>query len=236
MKSGEPGDEYFRAVEEEFVRRRGAAMLLSPRDWSLLGEWKEGGVPLRVVLQAINNIFDAFERRAPAGRRINSLGYCRQEVLALHELYRALHAVESGRPRGTDDAAGIAAAARHLGRLARRVRASMAVASEARRDPLVGCLARVAAELKHLRREIKGGVLDLQLLEERLRRFDADLLDAARAALPPAEAAALEAEADRAIGRAAERMTREAREQTRRAHQARLLRELSDLPRLTLFD
>src|SRR4029077_10459400 len=62
MRSGEAGDEYFRAVEEEFVRRRGAAMLLSPRDWSLIGEWQEAGVPLRVVLQAINNIFDAFER------------------------------------------------------------------------------------------------------------------------------------------------------------------------------
>ena len=236
MKSGETDDEYFRAVEEEFVRRRGAAMLLSPRDWSLIGEWKASGVPLRVVLQAIHNIFDAFERRAPAGRRINSLSYCRQEVLALHELSRALHAVEAGRPRSPEDASGIAAAARHVGRLARRVRASMALASKARHDPLVACLARVAAELKQVRKEIQGGLLEPRLLEDRLRRFDEDLLDAARASLPSGEVASLEAAADRALGHAADRMTLAARERTRRAHQSRLLREIAGLPRLTLFD
>jgi len=236
MKSGEPGDEYFRAVEEEFVRRRGAAMLLSPRDWSLIGEWQEAGVPLRVVLQAINNIFDAFERRAPAGRRINSLSYCKQEVLALHELYRTLHAVEAGRPTVPDDTAGITAAARHLGRLARRVRASMALASEAGRDPLVACLARVAAELKHVRKEIKGRVLDPRVLEDRLRGFDEDLLGAVRASLPADEVARLEAAADLALGQAADRMSPVARDRTRRAQQARLLRETAGLPRLTLFD
>jgi len=236
MKSGEPDDEYFRAAEEEFVRRRGAAMLLSPRDWNLIGEWKDAGVPLRVVLQAINNIFDAFERRAPAGRRINSLSYCRQEVLSLHELYRTLHAVEAGRPRSPQEATGIAAAARHLGRLSRRVRASMALASQAHRDPLVACLARVAAELKQVRKEIQGGLLEPRLLEDRLRRFDEDLLEAARASLPSGEVASLEAAADRVLGRAAERMTPVARDRTRRAHQARLLREIASLPRLTLFD
>ena len=45
-------------------------MLLSPRDWSLIGEWIDIGVPLRVVLQAIDNIFDAFERRVPAGQTL----------------------------------------------------------------------------------------------------------------------------------------------------------------------
>jgi hypothetical protein len=236
MKSVEPDDTYFRAVEEEFARRRGASMLLSPRDWSLIGEWMEAAVPLRVVLQAINNVFDAFARRAPAGRRINSLAYCKQEVVALHDLYRTLHAVEAGRPGGPEDVSGISAAARHLGRLARRVRVSMALASEAGRDPLVASLARVAAELKHLRKEIKGGTLGPRFLEERLRRLDEELLDAARASLPEGEAATLESAADRALGPAAARMSPEARDRTRRAHQARLLRESARLPRLTLFD
>ncbi len=236
MTSAQGDDEYYRAVEEAFVRRRGAAMLLSPRDWSLIGEWKDAGVPLRVVLQAIDNIFDAFERRAPAGRRINSLSYCRQEVLALHELYHVLHAAEAGRPRSADAAAGVAAAARHLGRLARSVRAAMAGASEAGRDRLVGCLARVAAELKHLRKEIKGGVSDPHLLEEGLRRFDEDLLAATRESLPESELDTLESAADLALGRAGDRMTPEARERTRRTALAALLRQAAGLPRLTLFD
>ncbi len=237
MSPGETADEYFRAIEQEFVSRRGAAMLLSPRDWALIGEWKEAGVPLHVVLQGIHNVFDSFEQRAPAGRRINSLSYCRQEVLGLHEIYRTLHAVEAGRPApGAADAAGAAAMARHVGRLHRRVRLSMAVASLAGRDLLVGGLARIAAELKRLRREIKEGAFDPTELEEGLRRFDNEMLEAARASLEPVALAGLEAAAGEALAAAAGRMTPEARESTRKARLARLLRELCALPRLTLFD
>ena len=75
MSGREASVDYYRAIEEEFVRRRGAALLLSPRDWTLIGTWHEAGIPLRIVLQGIASVFDAFERRAPAGRRINSLSY-----------------------------------------------------------------------------------------------------------------------------------------------------------------
>jgi len=227
-------DEYFRAIEETFVRRRGAAMLLSPRDWALMQEWKEARVPLRLVLQAIDNIFDSFERRAPAGRRINSLSYCRQEVVALHDLYRLLHSTEAGRP-GPEEGAG-EAAGRHLGRLSRRVRASMGAASAAGRDGLVACLARVGAELKRLRREIKEGAADPRRLEDRLRELDSDLLASAEGSLSPEDLATLRQDAERALGPAGDRMTPAARERTRGTALAALVRHAAGLPRLTLFD
>jgi hypothetical protein len=236
MTGGNPADEYFQAIEELFVRRRGAAMLLSPRDWNLIGEWKDAGIPLRVVVQAIDSVFDAFERRAPAGRRINSLSYCRQEVLALHELYQILHAVDAGRPAPSQAGEGRQAAARHLGRLARRVRAAMPLASRTERDPLVASLARTAAELKQLRREIKSGVVEPSGLEERLRQVDEDLLAAARASLPEEERASLERAADRAMGTHGDRMTPGARDRTRQVLLSALLREAAKIPRLTLFD
>ncbi len=237
MTPGKAADEYYGAIEEEFVRRRGATMLLSPRDWTLIGEWKEAGVPLRVVLQGIKNVFDSFEARAPTGRRINSLSYCRQEVQVLHEIYRSLHAVEAGRPApGGTNAVGAAAMARHLGRLHRRVRLAMAAASLARRDPLVAGLAQIGAEMKRLRKAIKDGGFDPIGLEDRLRRFDDEMLEAARVSLEPGALAGLEAAAGEALGAAAGRMTPEAREVTRKARLARLLRDLCGLPRLTLFD
>lgn len=236
MTGDNPADPYYQAIEEQFVRRRGAAMLLSPRDWSLIGEWKDAGIPLRIVLQAIENVFDAFARRAPAGRRINSLSYCRQEVLVLHDLYRALHAADAGRPEATDVAHARTAAALHLGRLARRVRAALALASQAGRDALVAVLARVAAELKLMRREIKKGGLDPSGLEDRLRLFDEDLLSTARLSIPETDRASLERAADRALGAHGDRMTPEARERTRQVLLASLVRETASLPRLTLFD
>ncbi|HEV8701966.1 MAG TPA: hypothetical protein VGV60_11905 [Candidatus Polarisedimenticolia bacterium] len=237
MSADEAPDPYFQSIEEEFVRRRGAAMLLSPRDWNLIAEWKAAGIPLRVVLQSIRNVFDAFERRSAKGRRINSLSYCRQEVASLNEIDQMVHAVEAGRPpTAVPDASGTAAVARHLGRLQRQLRSAMAVASGAGRDPLVSGLARVVSELKRLRKEIRGGVFDPRGLEEELRRLDDETLAAARATLPPETLGSIERASPAGVGPALGRMTPEARDRTRRLHEARRIREVCALPRLTLFD
>lgn len=234
---GEAGD-YYRAVEEEFLRRRGAPLLLSPRDWALIGDWQAAGIPLRIVLQGIANVFDAFERRPPTARRINSLSYCRQEVLGLHELYRSLRGIDAGRPSSAGGGAGEGARAvgRHLGRLLRRMRESMSLASEAGLEPLVAGLARVSADMKLLRRQAKTGALDPQALEAGLRRLDEALLDSARRSLPPEETRSAEEEAGRTLAAESARMTPEAFATTRRALLARRLRLRLRLPRLTLFD
>jgi hypothetical protein len=232
------GDAYYRAIEEEFVRRRGAPLLLSPRDWRLIGEWREAGIPLRIVLQGIDNVFDGFERRAASGsraRRINSLAYCRQEVLALHDLYRSLQAAEAGRA-GAAGTTPAQAVGRHLGRLLRAVRGAMAAASAAGRDPLVGVLAGAAADLKRWRREARTGGAPPADLEAALERLEAAILEAARAALPPEQVQTLERAAGDALADRRGRMTAEAFEATRRAHLARGLRRACGLPRLSLFD
>ena len=233
-------EEYYRAIEEEFLRRRGAPMLLSPRDWTLIAEWQSAGVPLRVALQGIANVFDAFQRRGPGHRRINSLSYCRQEVLALHDLYRSLHGAAAGRP-GREGGVGaapdpVSAVTRHLQRLGRGLREALVHASASGLDALVPELARTGAELKAIRREIKSGRLDPALLEETLRRLDGSLLSAARRALPAGEVREAESAAERQLAETRGRMTPAAYEGTRATQVARLVRQRSRLPRLTLFE
>jgi hypothetical protein len=232
-----PPDPYYSAIEEEFSRRRRASILLSPRDWALIGEWKRAGVPLRIVLQGIANIFDAFDRRGPTARRINSLAYCRQEVLGLHELYLGIRAAEAGRPgeeardTGTDKAI-----ARYLGRLARRVREAMAASSGRHLDTLVAALARAAAELKLLKKQVRDRSIPPSDLEEALRALDESVLMAARAGLPPEEIREAEAAVEREIGEERRRMAPEAFAATQRALMERRLRAIGGLPRLTLFE
>ena len=239
MIAGAEPDAYFGAIEEAFSRRRGAPLLLSPRDWGLISDWQRRGVPLRIVLQGIENCFDAFDRRAPGARRINSLSYCRQEVLSLFEIYLGLH---GGAFDATREGSSIAqpsasrVVARHLGRLARRVKEAMPHASAAHHDTLVGALASTAAELRRLRKALAAGPPALQSLETDLARLDASLLEAARTALGPEEVARIEAEAEAAPGRALERMSQAARLTTLQAAAARLLRQRCRLPRLTLFE
>ena len=73
---------YFTEIEDAFIRRRGRHLLLSPLDWALMEGWQERGVPLHVVLRAIETVFDGFEKQPNQNRSIKSLFYCREEVEA----------------------------------------------------------------------------------------------------------------------------------------------------------
>ena len=238
MTGPEQEDPYLLAIEETFNRRRGAPHLLSPRDWALADAWRRAGVPLRLVLQGIENCFDAFERRAPGPRRINSLSYCRQEVLGLHDLYVRLHGVEAGRPAEGAAAAAEAAPAlaKHLGRLVRRLREAATAASTDGRDALVGTLAETAAEVRRLRKGISSGPGDPAAVEAALARLDAALLEKAGAHCSAEERRAIEAAVDQALGAGAGKMTGEALAATRAAARARRIRQIARLPRLSLFD
>lgn len=72
---------YFTEIEEAFVRRRGRNLLLSPLDWSLIEGWQEQGVPLHIVLRAIESVFDGLEKKHGAQlRSIKSISYCKEEI------------------------------------------------------------------------------------------------------------------------------------------------------------
>src|SRR5262245_17281750 len=95
---------YFTEVEEEFVKRRGSHLLVSPLDWTLIETWKQRGIPLHIVLRGINSSFDGYDRRLSRGRKVNSLFFCQQEVEAQFQEYvesrvGAIRDVENGASR-----------------------------------------------------------------------------------------------------------------------------------------
>jgi hypothetical protein len=76
---------YFTEIEEHFQRRRGTLLLLSTLDWALIETWKEAGIPLEAVLRGIDTAMDRYERRPSKSKKVNSLAFCSQEVLASAE-------------------------------------------------------------------------------------------------------------------------------------------------------
>ena len=48
---------YFRAVEDAFVRLRGAPLLLSPEDFQVALRWRREGVPLSLVEATLEEVF-----------------------------------------------------------------------------------------------------------------------------------------------------------------------------------
>jgi hypothetical protein len=79
-----PGDDaatvaYFRAIEEAFVRLRGAPLLLSPADFQVAARWRRVGVPIGLVIATLEELFEKRRARGAKGR-INSLRYCAPAV------------------------------------------------------------------------------------------------------------------------------------------------------------
>ena len=76
---------YFTEIEEHYQRRRGTPLLLSTLDWALIETWKNAGIPLEAVLRGIDEAFDKYDRRPTKSKKVNSLAFCSQAVLAAAE-------------------------------------------------------------------------------------------------------------------------------------------------------
>jgi hypothetical protein len=212
----DPEAEYYQAVEEYFVSRRGEPLFLSNADWHLVRKWKSAGLPLRVVLRGIRDALDAHAHGWSRGRPVRSLSYCTHEVEAARERWeRALTLRGDG---GLDAASALRGFARDLeharGLGPRATAVAAAIASE-------------------LRSRAGGGELDelTVWLAEREHR----LLEAIRSDMNEEELSGVEAEVDATLERYRERMPPRVLSQLRSESMARRMLEGHGLPRLSLF-
>lgn len=79
--------DYFQEIEFHFARRRGTPFMVSTKDWALMKKWAEEGVPLPVVIEALDSVFDKQDAK---GKKVNSLHYCRHAVKELWDERREL--------------------------------------------------------------------------------------------------------------------------------------------------
>ncbi|HUP61750.1 MAG TPA: hypothetical protein VNA69_15165 [Thermoanaerobaculia bacterium] len=69
--------DYFLEIEAHFALRRGTPFVLSAKDWALMKKWADDGIPLAVLIEAIDTVFD---KAAERNKTVNSLSYCRHAV------------------------------------------------------------------------------------------------------------------------------------------------------------
>lgn len=84
--------EYFRALEAELSRLRGAPVILPPADYHQARAWREMGIPLDVVTTAMGEVY---ARRRESGElgRVSSLRYFASEVARAWAAIREVTAV-----------------------------------------------------------------------------------------------------------------------------------------------
>ena len=219
MSETEADRAYYAAGEAAFIRRRGTPFLLSPRDFALLKQWRELGVPIEAVEQGIDDAFSRREERGSTGR-VNSLAYCRDAVLSAWER-RAETSV--GRGQGREAAPDVEGG---LGRLQERL-----AALAARRPDLAEPVESARRSLERLARGSRAP----GEVEESLARLDRKLASSLYEALPEEERRRIDEEIARQLRALRDRMDEETAHRTGRALARRLLRERLDLPRLSLL-
>lgn len=219
---------YATRVEEAFIAERGTPFLLSPKDWTLIRGWREGGIPVDVVVRAVRDAFEKRRARGQAGK-ISSIAYCAGSVEELWEMERRGLV---GKAHGTPTAGADAPAREEvLALLASRLRASSG--RIATPDGVEEFLRRVrekaAAKIEALPRD-----LPFEESESALAEIEASLVKAAFRGLPPEQQSLVESRVSSALGDVAG-VSPHVVQRMRRALTRREVRLLLGLPALTLL-
>jgi hypothetical protein len=151
--------DYFEEIYDHFIWRRGTIYFVNGKDSYVIQEWYQAGIPLPVVIEAIDSVFDkAAERK----KFVSSIYYCKHAVKELWDERRELTVGEgSSTPEASPSEA--------LEALASSLESVVVVSSFAPR-------VRALAAEKSVPR-----------IEEKLIELERELIDSLLASLPAAE-------------------------------------------------
>jgi hypothetical protein len=225
---------YFTEIEEHFQRRRGSGLLLNTLDWALIETWKDAGIPLEAVLRGIDEAFDRYDARPSKTRKVNSLAYCAQEVLATAEEMKESAAGTTATATTTEPKADTgfenASVANFLAKNADLLARTSVPASV---QPLVAETAKNLREMSEALRNAPG--TRLEDLERRLTVMEEKLMAALLASSSDDELVAIRTEADRELAPYRRKMPGAQIDQLQKQYVNKRLMERHKLPRLSLF-
>jgi hypothetical protein len=222
---------YFTEIEEHFQLRRSTTLLLSTLDWALIETWKDAGIPLEAVLRGIDATFDHYQRRPAKTRRINSLAFCSQEVLAAAEDMQ--EAAVGRKSPGDREGSGLTP---------ERIAAHLAAcAGQLEKAELPAAARTLASETARSLRELSAGLVESQArapledLERRLTVLEEKLFAVLLAATPDEDLLAVRRDADHDLAPYRRKMPAAQIEQLHRQYVHKRLLDRHAVPRLSLF-
>ena len=209
---------YFTEIEAHFALRRGTPFILSGKDWALMKSWHEAGIPLAIVLEAIDTAFDARER---SGRKspISSLSYCRHAVVDLWEERKQQLVGGQGSVPELDPPGHV----RHLAD-------ALLLIGQSNPGPVGDTLSETSRELETLVQKARSA----PAIEECLIEIENRMIESLLNAIPEETRLQMLAAIDAELARYDMR-DEETRTKTREANLRRLLRRDLRIPRLSLF-
>lgn len=214
-RSVSAGD-YFLEVESHFAQRRGTPFVFSAKDWALLKQWQGEGIPLAVVIEAIDSSFD---KSSKTGRRrtISSLTYCKHAVKDLWEERKDLLVGSEASLPELDPRGRLEVLAEQL-----------QLSGSGQAAQLSEVLSRAASTILSIR------PTSAPQIEEALMHLEQQMIAEVLSALDDESRRSIDEELDRALS-GYEDLGSDVLNATREANLRRLLRARLAIPRLTLF-
>lgn len=231
---------YFTEIEECFLRRRGGGLLLTTLDWALIETWKDAGIPLEAALRGIDAAFDRYDQRPSKIKKVNSLAYCSQEVLAAAEdMKEAVVGAAAGDPPSTKSGASQGFEPRTIATFLRR-NADLLEAAKLPHGLGVSVHAIAQDSATTLRKladnaESMKATSPLEDLERRLTVLEEKLFAGLLAATPDEQIVTVRAQADRELSPYRRKMSTPQIDQLQKQYVHKRLLEKYGLPRLSLF-
>jgi hypothetical protein len=219
---------YFTEIEEHFQRRRGTLLILSTLDWALIEAWKEAGIPLEAVLRGIDGAFDKYDRRPTKSRKVNSLAYCTQEILAAAEDMKeaAIGTTREDKPNATLEQSELAA---YLERNAEAFDKATVP------DAATVLVLENAKVLRDLATGIRQTPSNAEDLERRMTVMEEKLFAVLLSSTPDDDLIAIRSQADRELAPYRSKMSAPQIDQLMKQYTNKRLLERYKLPRLSLF-
>lgn len=248
---------YFTEIEETFIRRRGRNLLLSPLDWALIENWQERKIPLHIVLRAIENVFDTVDKQPARKRAVKSLFYCKEEIEAQYsewlEMQTGASQVQSPKSKAQslksaevqgskfkvqgfgnqslnsskDDFFSADSIEIHLENVSANLESAKATAE----GDFLETLERVLNRLNDLKRDIS----DAEKLEQSLEKLDNLLDESLLNSTAPETLSLLKTETEKNLASYKTKMEPEVYQRTFELMLLKRLREIAEIPRLSLF-
>lgn len=209
MTSTDDEQDYFAKIEETFVELRGSPLLLSPGDWQIASSWHARGIPLALVLTTIRSIFREREEQERSGK-IQSLKYLASAV-----------------DRAWQDQQSLTAAARRS--------PTRELDVDKRLQVLAQALPRQWEGAETIRKALASVQGSPQVVEERLKDLDEEMLSSALSGLSESARDEFERDVEAARDRLRDRVDSKVLDDIAEELRRRALRRLIGLPLLSLF-
>lgn len=159
---------YFTEIEDTFIRRRGKNLFVSPLDWALIETWQDRGIPLHIVIRAIESVFDVYDKQPAGTRSIKSLFYCREEIEVQYAEWMRSQAGKSAGAAADGDAAFSADAIReHISSATEKLRSIDIAGLQEEIGRAVARLEELNANLGEDLEQIDGTLGDIEKLLDR---------------------------------------------------------------------